>query len=264
MINYAREFSGSAGTEGWVIGAALGVELFQGLRGEVEVAFRGFDFDDNALVNRVAYTHTRTRIDRVYHYAYPVSTDAYKNTLTDTVRSGPVSTLIAAHYDSKFTGKSLVADVDGSLSAFSIMANVWYDFPLGNTGIVPFVGVGIGTANLTLDYVITARTPSTFIRNRNADANIASLYTDQAPKITGTVPNPTTITRTWGTHLKNDQAVLAYQFGAGIGYEFDNGVRLTGQYRYFATGDADFGQATMGVETSDVLFGLIIPLGRDR
>ncbi len=282
QLHYEREFEGEVGTQGWVIGAALGVELFQGLRGEVEASFRQFDLDGNAYINHVVYSHTRTRIDRVYtysaaiHVATGTTTKAYviydngidehvKKTTTNTTASfypaGTIGDYIGIRYQAGFSINNADADMEGDLSAFSIMANLWYDFPLGDTGIVPFVGVGVGISNLTLDYVITQRTPISLTRHRLADADIVSL---NPPSFTSTVDDPLYVTRTLGTQLRNDQAVFAYQFGVGLGYEFDNGVMLTGQYRYFATQDGDFGAVNMGVESSDFLAGIVIPLGRDR
>ena len=301
-VDYQREFQGSVGTDGWVVGASIGVELFQGLRGEVEVAFRNFDLDAQARVNRATYLRTRTQLDGTRHYDRPIFTettvekhagtpnDPYNLTATGTVgtytralvdgavvtktlTSTVASSINVLRYNRFFHTQDAAAIADGELSSFSFMANLWYDFPLGDTGIVPFVGVGIGMANLTLDYSMKQINPSQGSYVNNLAATSTGPFTN---KFTVTVDAETskrsftftgtkqTIPHTFVTSLKTDQAVIAYQFGAGIGYEFGNGTRLTAQYRYFSTEDADFGPVTVGVETTDVLVGLVIPFGRGR
>ena len=58
---------------------------------------------------------------------------------------------------------------------------------------------------------------------------------------------------------------LLSQFGAGLAYEFPNGMRLSAQYRYFATSEADFGPGgEVKIESNDFLLGFTVPLGGQR
>ena len=41
---------------------------------------------------------------------------------------------------------------DGEVSAFSLMANVWYDIDLGNSPITPFLGAGVGMAKVDVEH----------------------------------------------------------------------------------------------------------------
>ena len=89
---------------------------------------------------------------------------------------------------------------DGSASAVYAMANAWYGIDLG--GITPFIGAGIGIANLTLDSQYDAPyTPASF---------------DES-----------------GT-------TYAAQVGAGVSINVTESMALTARYRYFMTGDVDF------------------------
>ena len=305
-LTYTREFAGSIGSDGWVIGASLGVELFAGLRGEVEVAFRTFELTRDAELVRGDYNRTRSQVNAIYHYTYPLlvpnpgtakNTPAYipgtrlgtvgkttftwthpdskLTTISSVIKSTVTTGVYAIQYNRNFHTENVAASADGDLSAFSFMANLWYDFPIGNTGITPFIGGGIGLTNLTLDYSMRANAPSQgrLLRGLAATATTTNTQThthiEGSGKTAATVTETrvisgttTTISRTFITNLKTDQAVFAYQFGGGIGYEFGNGVMLSAQYRYFATDEADFGPVTAQVESRDFLIGLSIPLGR--
>jgi opacity protein-like surface antigen len=89
---------------------------------------------------------------------------------------------------------------DGSASALYAMANAWYGIDLG--GITPFIGAGIGIANLTLD------------SQYDAPYNVASF--DES-----------------GT-------TYAAQVGAGVSINVTDSMALTARYRYFMTGDVEF------------------------
>lgn len=88
------------------------------------------------------------------------------------------------------------------------LVNAWYGFDLGN-GITPFIGGGVGVANLTLDSVYTG------------DLFEASTFKDSA-------------------------TTYAAQIGGGVTLQLTDAVSLVGRYSYFKTGDVDFvdGQGT--------------------
>lgn len=323
---YQRSFSGEVGEEGFVIGAALGVDLMQGLRLEVEAAFRRYDLEQAGVLNSASFYQTYLRRDARYTYINPVPaftgasnthfknpTKLYTHTTEHTKTFNNVATPVTyktdfnvRNYWTKLATSNVPVVVEGELASFSFMINLWYDLPLGNSGIVPFIGGGVGVANLTLDYRV--RTPSDIVfasgkyqefylvtksgTSKTLMKNTSTRWLEPVFKSSttmgakiyespGTVKSYNTVTNTntlnyrtprtfattvgFSTAFKDDVAVFAYQFGAGLGYEFDNGLRLTAQYRYFATGEADFGRAgQLSVESSDVLLGVSFPLGRQR
>ena len=107
------------------------------------------------------------------------------------------------------------------------MANLWYDFDLGNNFFTT-IGGGLGAANLNLEY--NAAMPTYF-------GGTALYSLDDSG---------------WG---------FAYQLGAGLGYDLGGGMTLSAQYRYFATTDIDVGQTDLAVQSHNVIVGLNIPLG---
>lgn len=135
----------------------------------------------------------------------------------------PGSTFIPTYFN---TGTiDGVVPVDGSTSFFSVMANVWYDFNIAGNWET-FVGVGLGMAQANVNDLEI---------NYNGYA-----YTDIAD---------------------GSDWVFAYQFGVGAGYNLDNGVRLSAQYRYFGTDEAEIDGVHLEGEASDFLFGISFPLG---
>jgi opacity protein-like surface antigen len=42
--------------------------------------------------------------------------------------------------------------IDGDVSALSFMANGYYDFPVANSSVAPYLGGGIGVANVSYDF----------------------------------------------------------------------------------------------------------------
>jgi len=257
-LSNTTQFSGAADSTGWVLGAGMGVELFDNLRGEAELAFRRFDFDDNAILDTANHYRRRYRVDAYYSYIIPISTGTRKTTLT-TTQTNFVSSFAAADLFAVAGTTKAPAQVDGELTSFSLMANLWYDFPIGDSGLKTFVGGGIGIANLTLSYDFLAQ-------NSIPEYIVDRLGTVKTPTGSATITTTTTSTtfRTPSANLKDDDAVFAYQFGAGLGYEFDNGIMLAAQYRYFATTDGDFGDHSENVESSDVIFSISFPFGRAR
>lgn len=90
----------------------------------------------------------------------------------------------------------------GEVSATSFMANGYYDFYLANSPWVPYLGLGVGFANIDAD--ITAPTLSSL-----------ALIDDSA-------------------------IVFAWQIMAGFGYNISSTTTLTADYRYFVTADPEF------------------------
>jgi len=193
--------------DGWVVGAALGTSLGEGLRGELELAFRTFDVDAGFNINANAYG--------------AVGTSTTGGTYVSTTTS--LSTRIAA-------------SSDGDMDVWSVMANIWYDFNMGDSAYTPFVGVGVGMANLSLDY----------------SATVAGTFTNTA--------SSTTFAFSTGTSFSDDAWAFAYQFGAGLAYNMGNGSTLSAQYRYFGTTDAEFGPLEVRAESHAVMVGFNFPM----
>ena len=113
-------------SDGWTIGAAIGKSLANNIRGEFEVAFRGFD----------AETPGRADIYGSYRFA----TFDHDSVYAFYSRTGTVTGT------ARLTG-------DGDVTAWSFMTNLWYDFDLGDDSkFMPFIGGGIGAANVSVNY----------------------------------------------------------------------------------------------------------------
>ena len=51
-----------------------------------------------------------------------------------------------------FLGCPCTGPIDGDASALSFMLNGYYDFPVANSSLAPYLGGGIGVANITVDF----------------------------------------------------------------------------------------------------------------
>ena len=107
----------------------------------------------------------------------------------------------ANDFDDASSG-GLTFPAEGDTSAISFMANGYYDFHSANSPLVPYIGVGLGFANVDTDFSVPFLSP-------------LKLVDDSA-------------------------TVFAYQFMAGLGYNINPTTTLTFDYRYFATSDPDF------------------------
>lgn len=120
-----------------------------------------------------------------------------------------------------------VGDVDfeGDIEAFTLLANVYYDFDLsaygGATGtaanFVPFVGGGLGVAYLNANL---------------EEINNVSLNDEE------------------------DDTVFAWQIVAGFAYNFTPNVAATVRYAYFATSDPEFDDVDSEYSGHNVLAGI--------
>lgn len=109
---------------GFVVGGALGRDLVNDVRIEIETAYRKFDLEDHTWMQgygRFWYGYA--------HHKYGLSSS----------RSSTVTTRFRI-------------DNEGDASVWSFLVNVWYDIDLPNTHVTPFIGGGIGLAHLSLDY----------------------------------------------------------------------------------------------------------------
>ncbi len=255
---------------GYVVGGSLGWDFGTGWRSELELAFRANDVDGGAhesgFIHQNHFTRNYTGTITVAVFpttvgwtasqsttkttsksysatnttvVVPTLTNTNTNTHTNLNIGKGATSVISVTSTNTTTVSSTVRHTDldvniatsGDITTWSYMANVWYDFDLGNSRIHPFIGGGIGLAQVDLEYKALAYTMD------GAAYTYAGGDDD------------------WG---------FAYQLGAGLGYEFDNGMTLTAQYRYFATGEVQAGlrdQPSFNVESQNFLIGLQIPIG---
>lgn len=222
--------------DGWVIGAALGWDFGTGFRTELELAYRSNDIDSNAngsfyqfASSYYAYAYgIVTYVTPVFGFYYYMATFPTKSATNVIVSNTGTTTTV--------TG---VMQTSGDIETWSLMANLWYDFNLGDSPIVPFIGGGIGLAQVNMDYQALVYMPA---NSTTASASGFYLYT-----------------------ADTDDFAFAYQVGAGLGFNFGNGMMLSAQYRYFATGEVQLGrqdQFSGNVESHNFLLGLNIPLGQ--
>jgi opacity protein-like surface antigen len=120
--------SGAKARDGFVLGAAVGGDLshwLKGLRGEVELAYRRSKFGRASAAAAATATP-------------PTDTATFSGvTFTTTL------TAIAS------------ASPSGELRTFTLMANAWYDFDMGNQ-FTPYVGGGVGYADNEIKHGILA------------------------------------------------------------------------------------------------------------
>jgi opacity protein-like surface antigen len=110
---------------------------------------------------------------------------------------------------------------------------------------------GAGAVNSTGDVSSTA-----FLANGYYDFTSESAFT---PFVTGGLgfaslsANDLNIS---GIKVNDDQTVFAYQLGFGVSYAVNKRVDVDVKYRYFATSDADFNNATAEYKTNNVTIGV--------
>lgn len=133
-VGYWTNFDGELEMDnGFVVGAAIGRECdcLPGWSFEAELAFRKNDFDAAGLIS--------------FGYYYQKYVTVYLTTVTGT--SAVLFTGTKGFHEIKY--KTTTA-VGGDVTAFSIMANAWYEFDMDGS-ISPFVGAGIGWADVEYD-----------------------------------------------------------------------------------------------------------------
>jgi len=235
-------------SNGFVVGGAFGVNMGDGWRGELELAYRSNDVDSGGRFRRVNtgslhYFKTVASATKYnYQYAYTIATVLYTKT---TVYNWPVSkssktttVLVGSTYSmGPYALSGTVTPASGTatgrfsshgeVSAWSIMANLWYDYELGGN-VHAIMGGGVGGARLDLSY--NAAMPTYF-------SGTARYHVDD---------------QAWG---------FAYQAGVGLGYDLGDGIMLSAQYRYFATTDVDLGRTNLSIKSHNFLVGLTVPLG---
>ncbi len=184
---------------GYVVGGNFGIDWGSGLRTEIELAARGNTSKSHA--------HLVTN----YQYGYYGTIGPYTYWSTDTQ--------VPAHVH---------------LRAYSVMANVWYDFQT-DMGFTPYIGGGIGLAQIQIDGSL----------GRPDFANLDGALT---------IIN---------LHEKND-TTFAWQVGAGISVPITDGIKASLDYRYFSAHAAKLklepgfqgGNVNADFDSHDIMIGL--------
>ena len=113
------------------------------------------------------------------------------------------------------------AALEGDTSSLGFMANGWYDFDTG-TPWVPFVGAGVGVAKINIDI--------------ESVAGITTIYDES-------------------------DTVLAFQVGAGVGYNVTPKTTVSLSYRFFGTADPEFDDGVDKIDAEyfshNVMVGLL-------
>jgi len=239
-VTYVGGFNDSAADSGFVIGGALGMDFDDGWRAEIEIAWR-----KNDIGERHHFMGTFSQVSRSHSTRFLTGEASLFTPSGSRTATGPTFGGTAPFTDyrtwvySTGTSFTATAKASGEVQAFSVMANVWYDWDLGEGNpIHPFVGAGVGAVDLSVKLSGHAVLPTNTAVMFGTYQNTAKFATD-------------TDDWTWG-----------WQAGAGLAYEFGNGMSLSAQYRYFSTGNITVAGRDYGVSSNELLFGLIVPLGQ--
>lgn len=108
---------------------------------------------------------------------------------------------IGGHWLASTFGNSTGGPIDVNVSTFAVMANVWYDVDFGRKW-KPYFGGGAGWARTKVDGALV----TTFSTNAGNHS---------------------------GTTFAYEKSGFAWQLGAGVNYEIQDGVSLGLGYRYF-------------------------------
>ena len=127
------------------------------------------------------------------------------------------------------TGIPITADVpiSGTADQFGGFASVWYDIDTGSDW-VPYIGGGLGFIRVdqgNLDYDSNGLAEAVL----TAQAQAVNPMAPAADLPAGTVPD-----------ISTTDTVLAYHFGAGVGYRLTDNVILQAGYRFQAASDLEF------------------------
>lgn len=151
---------------GFVVGAAFGKDIATGLRGEIEFSYRKndvsvdgtnyFSSEFSGVWYAVKYSYERFHVTEATVSA-TISGSAVSNThyfgtrptYTPTISENPITEAGGTEGGGSYTKTDVSAS--GDLSAMSIMANVWLDVDMNLGSVHPYVGAGIGYADVTLD-----------------------------------------------------------------------------------------------------------------
>lgn len=141
---------------GFVIGAAMGKDMGDGLSMEVELAYRKHNVDMAGLFSS-STSYTGNRYSQLYSltfthvtYVSVSATVTFTTSASFGTTSSPATSAVTTPLSGTGAFTSTFAD-SGDWSAFSIMANVWYELGGDMGGAHPYIGGGLGWANVDFE-----------------------------------------------------------------------------------------------------------------
>jgi len=125
--------SAQAQNKGYYVSGNAGVSLLSDAKLEANnLKFGEFSFDPGFNVGAaLGYNFGSLRLEGEVAYHRNEMDEIFENSLV--------------------TGCPCVSPIDGSLSTLSYMINGYYDFHLANSGLVPYLGAGLGAATTKVD-----------------------------------------------------------------------------------------------------------------
>lgn len=126
-------------------------------------------------------------------------------------------------------GRQLIED--GYFSALSLMANAFYTI-LPRHPVSPFIGAGVGLANITADF--------DYDDDDDEDEDYYDNDADDDDE----------------DDDSESDTVMAFQVAAGVTYAVNEHLNIDVQYRYFATEDPDFDDVEMEYASHNGMLGL--------
>ncbi len=126
----------------------------------------------------------------------------------------------------------------GEATAFAAMLNGWIDIPVNAGEIVPYIGGGVGGAEISIDATTLGA-------------------------------GPCAISSCEALDFDDSEFVFAFQLGAGVAYGAPGGPQFTLDYRYFNAGSIDVsfsGDRTGSANSTDyeahsIMIGFRVPVG---
>lgn len=176
------------------------------------------------VVGAAVGTHITPEIRAEGEFSFRRNTgdQPFQGTVTVTTNLGATSTFATA------------GDGDAELDQFTLMANVWYEFPT-EMAVRPYVGGGIGWSwvNADIDSQVPVVLPTTTVS--------LDLFEDD-----------------------QSENGFAYQVGAGLAMDFTRSMTGYVEYRYMNVLDVEFGSQGDALEADinshTVQFGVRIPM----
>ena len=216
--------------QGFIVGAAVGRTFQEDWRMELEVSRRKADLGGNHRVEGTLlgshYGYERhSWIGTVF---YDTNTTGAPTSTVVFPTSSPGTTTRAGIDATTATAITSPAATNGKLTTYAFMANVWRDFDIFEDWlpVTPFVGAGLGAANVYVDYAGQVALPNTTVR----------------------------------VGLDEDEWAVAWQAGAGVSWDTRFGT-LSAQYRYFGTSSVTINNENIGTSNHTGLIGITFPMG---
>lgn len=115
----------------------------------------------------------------------------------------------------EFSAAGFAAEGGGEVQSFAWLANAWLNWEIGDSGLAPYVGGGFGGVHIDIN-----------------DGQVAGIALDE-----------------------ESDFVIGGQLGAGVGWQLDDHVVLSLDYRFLMTDDASFQGLDVSYQSHSVLLG---------